>query len=234
MQRLANRLIEYEHIPYFNLLPTLCCLNIRSISAKIDDIKCDEFLQSVDVLCICETLLTHSQQTPNVIDDSTVIRHDRASGSRGGGVMIICKKNIPYTPININLSNNGIECINGMILLHGFPLILSLIYRPPQIPMRNLLYTLNTIFNNVDDNEPMIVLGDFNENFVFNNMSQSASFLLQFMGNHNFQQVVKNPTTDNATLIDLVFTRNVNPYVVGCYDIYYSDHDAVYCTLKFQ
>ena len=42
MERLANRLLEYEPIPYFDvrcdhdkhLLSTLCCLNIRSISAN--------------------------------------------------------------------------------------------------------------------------------------------------------------------------------------------------------
>ena len=52
MQRLASKLIDYDPIPYIDvnvrnhgkrLLSTLCCLNVRSLSAKIDDIKCDEF-----------------------------------------------------------------------------------------------------------------------------------------------------------------------------------------------
>ena len=99
-------------------------MNIRSVSAKIDDIKCDEFLQSVDVLCM-------SQQTPNVIDgSSTIIRRGRTSDSRGGGLMIICKKNVLYTPNDIQLSNNGIECINGIVKLCSIPIILSVIYRP--------------------------------------------------------------------------------------------------------
>ena len=125
MQRLANRLLEYEPIPYFDvrcdhdkhLLSTLCCLNIRSISAKIDDIKCDKFLQSVHILCICATWLTPSQQTPNVIDKTTIIRRDRMSNSKGGGLMILCKNNVLYTPIDIDLSNNGIKCINGTVVL---------------------------------------------------------------------------------------------------------------------
>ena len=66
-------------------------------------------MQSVDVLSICETWLTLSQQTPNVIDDGTVIRCDRTCGSRGGGLMIVCKNNVLY---DFELSNNGIECSN--------------------------------------------------------------------------------------------------------------------------
>ena len=71
MQRLASKLIDYDPKPYIDdnvrnhdkrLLSTLCCLNVRSLSAKIDDIKCDEFLQSVDVLFLCETWLTDSQK----------------------------------------------------------------------------------------------------------------------------------------------------------------------------
>ena len=191
MHRLASKLIDYDPIPYIDdnvrnhdkrLLSTLCCLNVRSLSAKIDDItcKCDEFLQSVDVLCICETWLTESQATPNVIDDSTVIRCDRTCTSRGGGLMIICKKNVIhiYTPIANELSNNGIECINGTVLLcENFVIILSLVYRPPQVPMRSLLNTSSDVIENVDDDEPMIVLGDFNEDV----MTNRKSVLIQFM-----------------------------------------------------
>ena len=107
----ANIDVRHDHDK--NMLSTLCFLNIRS---KIDDTKCDEFLQSVDALCVCETWLTLSQQTPNVIDDSTVIRRDRTCGSRGGGLMIVCKNNVLYYPIDIELSNNGIESINGTVV----------------------------------------------------------------------------------------------------------------------
>ena len=88
-------------------------------------------MQSVDVLCICETWLTLSQQIPNVIDDGTVIRCDRTcSSTSGGGLMIVCKNNVLYYPIDIELSNKGIECINGTVVMCNFPMILSLVYRP--------------------------------------------------------------------------------------------------------
>ena len=67
MKRLANRLVEHIPMPCMyttvcqgqdvNLLFTICLLNIRLICNKLEDLKCDPFLQSVSVLCICETSL---------------------------------------------------------------------------------------------------------------------------------------------------------------------------------
>ena len=38
------------------------------------------------------------------------------------------------------------------------------------------------------------------------------------------------------TMIDLIFARNLESivYTVDAYDVYYSDHDAVYCKLNFN
>ena len=151
MERLANRLIKPIGMPSDimnvhsghdkQLLATICSLNVRSIVSKLNDMKCDKFVQSVDILCICETRLTPSHQTPKVID--------------GHNVMISCKDNVTYSLIDIELNNNGIENITGSFVMRGFPIILSMIYRPPQVPMNNLLNTLNVVFCNVNENELM-------------------------------------------------------------------------------
>ena len=99
----------------------------------------------------------------------------------------------------------------------NFPIILSLVYRPPQVPMRNFLNTLSNVIDNVDDNDPMIVLGDFNEDVMTNH----KSMLTEFMQNNGFRQCVLYATTDRGTRIDLVFARNIDPYIVGCYDRVY-------------
>ena len=75
--------------------------------------------------------------------------------------------------------------------------------------MRNMLNTLNDIIDSVDDNESMIVLGDFNEDVITNR----KSVLIQFMHSNGFRQCVLNASTDKQTMIDLVFARNVDPYM---------------------
>ena len=97
--------------------------------------------------------------------------------------MIVCKNNVLYYPIDIELSNNRIECINGTVVMCNLPMILSLVYRPPQVPTRNLWITLSNVIDNVDDNDPMIILGDFNEDVMTNHKSV-------FMQNNGFRQCV--------------------------------------------
>jgi hypothetical protein len=231
MTRLSEKLVKpipmpMDNINYNNVTATICLLNVRSINSKFDDIKCDKFLQSVDILCICETWLTSSNTTPNVVNGHNVIRYDRNSGSRGGGLLISCKHIVEYSILTTE-SNYGIEYITGQFVLFGYPIILSLVYRPPQVSITNVFNALSNIIRNFSEHEPMIILGDFNEDVLVN----GTSTLIQFMNNNKFQQFVKDPTTDRATMIDLVFARNVHPNIVGCYDIYYSDHDAVYFTI---
>ena len=138
---------------------TICLLNVRSVNNKLEDIK---HVQSVDMLCLCETWLSPFTQTPSVIDGYNVIRCDRTSGSRGGGVMIAHRRDIECSSV-INQSSNCIEQITGML----FPNVVSLVYRPPLVTMNNLLNTLsNNILSAVSNSEPMIVLGNFNEVYV--------------------------------------------------------------------
>ena len=52
------------------------------------------------------------------------------------------------------------------------------------------------------------------------------------MSSHGYTQLVMQPTTNRATLIDHVyFSGEYNGVVVQVHDVYYSDHDAVYCSV---
>ena len=63
------------------------------------------------------------------------------------------------------------------------------------------------IINNVDDSEPMTVMGDFNEDVV-----NHKSVLAQFMRNNKFHQFVNSATSNRGATIDLVFARNRSVY----------------------
>ena len=123
--------------------------------------------------------------------------------------MIVCKNNVLYYPIDIELSNNRIECINGTVVMCNLPMILSLVYRPPQVPTRNLLITLSNVIDNVDDNDPMIILGDFNEDVMTNYKSV-------FMQNNGFCQCVL------YALPTLIYNYNVPHYCHYNYTVMYN------------
>ena len=78
-----------------------------------------------------------------------------------------------------------------------------------------------------------MVLGDFNEDILHH----PNSALLQLMFSYGFTQLVNSPTTAQGTLIDHVYYKsqygNPSSSMIQVQDIYYSDHDTVYCSIPF-
>ncbi len=71
-----------------------------------------------------------------------------------------------------------------------------------------------------------VILGDFN---VSKTNSQLEALMLDF----GYSQLVHTPTTDNGTLIDHVYCNSPEPerFDTNVADVYYSDHDAVLCSI---
>ena len=67
---------------------TIALLNVRSITAILPDIACDDGLRCASIIYFCETCLTPSQPSPIVQNGQIAIRCDRMSGDNKGGVMI--------------------------------------------------------------------------------------------------------------------------------------------------
>ena len=81
MVRLNDNLLQ----PVYQILcdstsasyPTIALLNVRSIVAKMPDIKQDNNLKSASIKCFSETWLNASQLSPIVQHDQIDIRCDR-------------------------------------------------------------------------------------------------------------------------------------------------------------
>lgn len=74
---------------------TFALLNVRSIVAKLPDIRADKHLSFASILCFCETWLNPSQLSPILLDDQIDIRCDRVTCENKGGVLI-CVPAWPY------------------------------------------------------------------------------------------------------------------------------------------
>ncbi len=75
-------------------------------------------------------------------------------------------------------------------------------------------------------------MGDFNDDVL----RATGSVVEQFMLSQGYAQLVRQSTSDRATLIDHVyFSEQISKdVVVQVRDVYYSDHDAVYCSVPLQ
>ena len=62
-----------------------------------------------------------------------------------------------------------------------------------------------------------------------------GSAVERFMLSHGYIQLVRQATTDRSTLIHLIyFNKQCDDVYVQVCDVYYSDHDAVYCSVMLS
>ena len=203
---------------------TIALLNVRSIVAKLADIKADLELLSADVLGFCETWLSPAQPSPVVKTDHMTLRCDRVHNDHKGGSMLVVLK-----PSRIaTFVSNGIESLVTTVQIQEQQMQIAVIYRSPSIPMQLLVQHMTRLLENVSTmNIPTVVMGDFNDN-LYDNTCQVEQFMLA----QGYTQLVMQATTDRATLIDHVyFNKQCSGVVVQVRDVYYSDHDAVYCSV---
>lgn len=83
---------------------------------------------------------------------------------------------------------------------------------------------LELLLKQLDDKmEDKVVMGDFNENLYSPNVST-----LRLMQRYGYQQWVDFPTTENATLIDHVYTKlKLSKIQTKLLPTYYSYHEAI-------
>ena len=67
---------------------TISLLNVRSLVAKLADIEQDMCHKAANVLCFCETWLTASQASPNILSHQVAARCNKQTGDNKGGTMI--------------------------------------------------------------------------------------------------------------------------------------------------
>ena len=176
---------------------TIALLNVRSIVAKMPDIKQDNNLKSASIKCFCETWLHASQLSPIVQDDQIDIRCDRMTCDSKGGVMICVPRQMK--PSNTQrFVSNGIESVcTTLALPNGSCMQVALVYRSPRVSRELLITFLCRLLNYVSVfNLPCAILGDFNEDL----MHQQNSRLLSFMSYYGFTQLVYTVTHNSPIL----------------------------------
>ena len=231
MTRLRDRLLQT--IPPLQCLPcashvTIAFLNVRSIVAKLPDIQADTDLMSADVLCFCETWLSPAQPSPVVsTDHDVVLRCDRSMNDHKGGAMI-CVSNTMQSSNTVKFVFNGIESLVTCLHIADERLQVAVVYRSPSVPMRQLVQLMTRILQKVSATGlPTVILGDFNDDLLH---CDHVSELQLLMSSNGYVQLVNEPTTDRVTLIDHVYFSG-NQVQINVCDVYYSDHDAIYCHL---
>ena len=210
---------------------TITLLNVRSLLAKVPDIECDKLFTSSGIHCFTETWLQSGIASPLIHTNHQCLRLDSVSGDRKGGVLISLPENIEVlNSYACDVDGVAIEMLCALLQLpNGQAIHLTLVYRSPSVSMNDLLDYMYPLLQHLKSFNVSIVLGDFNVDILTNTNSQLEVLMLR----HGYSQLVHTPTTDNGTLIDHVYCNSLAPERVHTKvtDVYYSDHDAVLCSI---
>ena len=234
MHRLNNNLLSplplYTCPDNYN---TIALLNVRSLILKLPDVNSDPSLAAASILCFTETWLSPPIETPDIRGNCQTLRADHGSGERKGGVLISLPENVE---VREWASLDG-EPIEGVLAVLRFPsgdlIHMTVVYRSPSVSTSALLQTMTRILSLLHlqvHNMISIIMGGFNEDLLTNPKSKLATLMSQW----GYSQLVHTPTTDKGTLIDHVYCNCAAPAQcvdIHVADVYYSDHDAVLCSI---
>ena len=238
MTEMRQNKIKFKHLPH---LMTLCNkisighLNIHYFLDKIKDLQSKpvkDLMNKVDVMCFTETYLRrediiieflnthHYEHFSNTIDEST-----EQKGNHG---LMICAAS-PFDPKEIETITTELESKTIVLTSTMSRLVVTLIYRPPSLPMNQFRVKLESLLNVLPLNVPTIILGDFNDNLI----DTKESNITKLMMTHGLRQMVSKATTDSGSCLDHIYFNKDIECFIDIQDIYFSDHDATFITLKF-
>ena len=217
VHNMNNRALNMKPHGQYDL--EIVSLNIRSLRKHFVDLLNDPIIRKVDVICLQETWLEENENTslyqiPGFNSHFNNLR-------RGRGLASYCKHQIVYHDIkqhNFQISKLVMEQCD----------IVSL-YRSQEENGE----IVNHISKLISLENPTIILGDMNLNFLIENRHP----LIQYLQEMKFSQLVQSATHQKGGLIDLVFVShhfNNHSTMIHQIGIYYSDHDRMHIQIKFK
>ena len=212
-------------------------LNVNSILNKLDYIKI--LIKHFDVLAISESKLnSNSTDAELSIQDYNLERLDR--DSNGGGVMLYC--HTKYSMIRQSkMCNQEFESLWVKLKSQNSkPIFLSVTYRSPSIKnpvdyTKRLCSYMTLCMKSIPFGTEVFCVGDFNADYSTN--CALTSLLKDFSRSCNLKQLIDKPTRITETtssIIDLIFTNSNKILEYGSITCGISDHNIIYCNIKFK
>lgn len=215
--------------------------NIQGLLSKLEELSINildkDFVNNADVICLSEHFMKLGSDMPQLNNYNLVALYCRHSLERGG-VAIYVKNKITYRSLDLSEYCIDQHCeVCGVVICTDFSEITVLsFYRAPagkiSIFLKQLESLLSHLFTKTKD---IIILGDFNVNFLIDNMGRND--LSHLMNSFNLTALVDFPTrvtANSVSRIDNIFldrSRNLNTTVKRILNGL-SDHDGQLLTIE--
>lgn len=188
-----------------------------------------------DFLALTETWLTKDiKDFEMALPNYAILRKDRPS--RGGGVAILIKRDIPFVALP---EVTGVEAVFCKLRYGLRPICVGCVYRSPSSDC-DTLQSLYAYMHQHVLGAKLILLGDFNLADInwqtMQHHSTCSDILIDTMLTFNLSQIVTRPTRVQkscSSILDLVFLSEHFPSDKAKVDLLdgISDHDIILCTV---
>lgn len=208
-------------------------LNIRSLVRKIDLLRVWVDLNKPDIITLSETWLNSSVSDNEInLSNYVIYRYDRCS--RGGGVAIYVSIGLVSELIIPMVDPLYFESIFVKVVFHSNKcIIIGSIYRPPSSPAETLNCLISTI-NSVFGRNELILLGDFNKNWLDTSSDKEKNIFNSL----NLTQLITEPTritSRTQSLLDWILVSHPNRFLrAGVMSDCLSDHSIKFCVWKIK
>lgn len=210
----------------------ICHFNAQSLKSHIDEIRYFFSQHNFDIIAVSESWLSAGVLDAQVcLQGYRLIRHDRKTGKRGGGVAVYFKESLVVRVIECSLPNvNSTEFMTiSTSTLKQFCVTMCVAYRPNKYcSLDNLEHHLSTVYQDLSN---FILMGDLNANLL--SLDTDANDLMNLCSSLSLHTINFSPTHHTATsnslidvcLVDKPFNvissgQSTEPFI--------SHHDLIY------
>lgn len=167
----------------------LWLLNVRGYTCHVEDIASHADIQSLDLLCTTETHLRNK---------------------RGCGVMA-CWSFGNFTAQNIQHTASVLELLTLKLTFSAghYLYVTTVLYWPPLASSGVVLLNLQSHVTTIPSSAPYIIVGDFKEDLAA--VSIKSPIIADFLS-LQFHQIIHQPTTRYALLLDHAYTHNIQKW----------------------
>lgn len=111
----------------------ICHLNVRSILANLEVLKCNVLKGELDIIALSETWLSKFANDNLLhVEGYELVRQDRVYKARGGGLCVYISSKIEFLRVGDHVNDEDCELMAVRILRpHKKELFMVILYRPP-------------------------------------------------------------------------------------------------------
>ena len=222
-------------------------MNARSVGNKLDYVFDHIVDNNLDIVALTETWLSNEEVNNRRVvmacsDHGYTLHHvPRSCGRTGGGVGVLINNRVKMST-RLESVNNAIsfESMEMVITIVSICIRLVVIYRMPPSKKNKLKRgTFITEFSDYVEklsclSGNLIIVGDFNINWLDNSDSERRS-LLHILETFGLFQHIDLPTYQNGHLLDYIITREASDFAHSfMVSDKISDHMALHASLTCQ